>query len=210
MHTSPDTTTSHSTSGKPLISQTSINYFLLLDCSAHGIEFFLAGAAAMTDTLSSSPSSAELIWSGSGYSAFSNLNAGQNFLNIVYVRWDGVVVYNFTLYTPRHLVENVSWSCRVESWTNESSPDLGDQDQENNGTLSDQNETSSDISHKVGAAGPSNLFVGTITSLLVSGFAVLFVAGVVTYKLRSKKNPADFESLSDADLVEEEIVVDTV
>jgi hypothetical protein len=58
----------------------------------------VSGAGAMTSYLATS-SEAAYLWSGTGYSAFTSFEATLEKLNVVYVRYDDTVVYNYTLWT---------------------------------------------------------------------------------------------------------------
>lgn len=64
---------------------------------AYGIDFFVSGAGAMTSYLSKT-SEASLLWSGTGYSAFTSFEATEEYLSVIYIRYDDVVVYNYTLW----------------------------------------------------------------------------------------------------------------
>lgn len=64
-----------------------------------GIEYFVAGAGSMTDTLSKTPS-ADLIWAGAGYGAFAYMDASPSDLTIGYLDTNGTLRYQYTLTNP--------------------------------------------------------------------------------------------------------------
>jgi hypothetical protein len=88
-------------------------------CRANGTEYFVSGAGAMTDPLGNTPSAADLLWSGTGYSAFTVVRASNSYLKISFVHWNGTVMYSHTM-TNRYRV--------VRGSGNETSGGTDDQD----------------------------------------------------------------------------------
>ena len=58
----------------------------------NGVQYFVAGAGAMTDKLGSKSSEGDLVWAGAGYSAFAAVAASPDLLTVNFVNIYGNVV----------------------------------------------------------------------------------------------------------------------
>jgi hypothetical protein len=92
---------------KPLLQQYNAHAFI----SGHdhisehlqyeGMDYFVAGAGSMTDSLNSKCSTgANLVWSGTGYSAFAYVDATTTALTMNYVDTNNEIKYSYTLTNP--------------------------------------------------------------------------------------------------------------
>lgn len=68
--------------------------------SHEGIEYFVAGAGSMTDSLGKYTSQADLLWYGVGYSAFSVFEATKRELRVQYLDYKQEIKYEYTLTNP--------------------------------------------------------------------------------------------------------------
>lgn len=60
-------------------------------CRKNGVQYFVAGAGAMTDKMGSKTSEGDLIWAGTGYSAFAAVAATPETLTVNFVNIYGNV-----------------------------------------------------------------------------------------------------------------------
>jgi tartrate-resistant acid phosphatase type 5 len=65
-----------------------------------GSHYFVAGAGSKTDALGSDGSEADLLWAGTGYSAYGIGIATNDVFTVTYVNTYSQVVYNYTLTNP--------------------------------------------------------------------------------------------------------------
>eukprot|EP01041_Mallomonas_annulata_P001341 gene1341-2590_t len=82
------------------------------------IHYFVAGAGAMVDQLGSKPSMAQLVWSGTGYSAFGAVTATEDALTVEYVNIHGEVVYSYTI--EKTMSYHYSWGTNSSGTTDRS------------------------------------------------------------------------------------------
>jgi len=68
--------------------------------SLDGVHYFITGAGAMTDKVGATSSSANVHWSGGGFSAFSTVTASSSELCFTYFNITGHMVYNYTIRHP--------------------------------------------------------------------------------------------------------------
>lgn len=123
----------------------------------------------MTSYLSKS-SQALLRWSGTGYSAFTSFEATKNYLSVTYIRYDDVIVYNYTI------------------WKNHSA-EIFYEDEDDDDTIDaeepDQNQTNKD---KLNSSGDQSSFIhflrfsfAVITKVL--GVSLIVVAAISLFVL---------------------------
>ena len=55
-------------------------------------------------------SAADLVWNGTGYSAFTAFRASNTTLCVVYINWNGTVVYKYTMYNPHQYMNHSEFS----------------------------------------------------------------------------------------------------
>lgn len=66
------------------------------------MEYFLAGAGAITSEVLSVTTAQEMPWVGPEYSAFAAVEATSMFLTVGYYNNTGFNVYNYTIYKSNH------------------------------------------------------------------------------------------------------------
>lgn len=57
------------------------------------MNYFVAGAGALTDKLGSKGSEGNLVWAGTGYSAFAAISATEESLTVSYINIHGKIIY---------------------------------------------------------------------------------------------------------------------
>ena len=57
------------------------------------MNYFVAGAGALTDKLGSKGSEGNLVWAGTGYSAFAAISATEESLTVSYININGKIIY---------------------------------------------------------------------------------------------------------------------
>jgi hypothetical protein len=56
------------------------------------VNYFVAGAGALTDKLGSKGSEGNLVWAGTGYSAFAAISATEESLTVSYINIHGKII----------------------------------------------------------------------------------------------------------------------
>ena len=68
----------------------------------NGVEYFLAGAGAITSEILSETTAQETLWVGEKYSAFAAVQATSHALTVGYYNNTGFNVYNYTIYKNKN------------------------------------------------------------------------------------------------------------